>query len=177
MVTRHRSPTHCTLSIATTTVFPSDGFENTRSGVTHSCKLNPPCVYSVPALKQYAPGAQATACVPSQNHPAVGTSACAPGLITAQRAHLHSVRYFFSGRLGSPPGASSQPWSVTTRTACHPASSKCRIRSSSSSSCSSIWPASFACSLCPNASNSPHSDHPRAFSAPGCPASSPCKTW
>ena len=37
--------------------------------------------------------------------------------MTAQRAHLDSVRCLGKVTMGSPPGRSSQPWSVTTRTA------------------------------------------------------------
>ena len=57
-------------------------------------------------------------------------------LITAQRAHRLAVRYLGRSTLGSPPGSQSQPWSVTTRISCQPASSSTSMRSRRSSTCS-----------------------------------------
>jgi hypothetical protein len=72
------------------------------------------------------PGAMATRTSGHQLQVSVSSVGFAVAERAAQRPQRVAVRNFASSVFGIPPGTSSQPWSVTTRTCFQPASIKKR---------------------------------------------------
>jgi hypothetical protein len=68
---RHRSPTHFTDEI-TVSVVGVAADPMVSSGTRHSCKLSPPCEYSVLVLNDPTPGGTATWTVSAQCQGTVG---------------------------------------------------------------------------------------------------------
>ena len=133
------------------------------SGMTHSCRLTPPCAYSAPAMKLPIPGGQAIRTSGFQYQGRTGTSGCDSPRTVAHRAHFVAVSDGGSTTFGRPPGINSQPWSVTTRTRLHPHCSSAAIRSTRMSSSSSMWRARSSPSLWPSSSRFPLSLQPATF--------------
>ena len=116
----------------------------TSSGTTHSCGLTPPCAYSVLGYEAArCPAATRSARRSSSARQCIGTLGFDSPLTVAQRAHFVAARYGGSSTLGSPPGSSSQPWSVTTRIRSQPDSRRPTIRSTRVSSSVSMCAASL----------------------------------
>src|SRR5574337_2236931 len=107
---RQRNPTHETSPIFTAVLAAATPAVTRTTGTRLSCRLSPPCAYSLPAPKQAIPGATATRSSEFQCHRTVGTSTFDPPLIAAQRAQRLAVRYLGRSTLGKPPGSQSQPW-------------------------------------------------------------------
>ena len=59
--TTHRNPFQTTdWTFTFTAADDADSIASESIGTKHSCKLNPPCAYSLPAMKLATPGAYAT---------------------------------------------------------------------------------------------------------------------
>ena len=170
--TRHLSP--CQVMSSMDAVAATSPRLTVSTGVKHSCKLSPPCVYSIPPLKEPMPGASAIRTESDQRQLTTRSpSPFADVFRTAHRPQRVSVRNFGSSTLGKPPEG------ATTVVRDHldglPSCSEQALnRSAISRTCSSIRLASFHPCSCPMWSRSPISVHARP---PGSPTSSPPRTW
>src|SRR5262249_7206221 len=130
----------------------------TRStGVTISWSDTPPWEYSIEARKQPTPGGLAIVTFGFHCHLNASALLWASDFNAAHRPQRCSARNDFSSTFGSPPGTSSQPWSVTTTTSDQPAFSSTTIRLTRSRTSVSTLRANFQPSLWPRLSSAPAS--------------------